>query len=135
MQFTKDGCRKLVLTDIAESTLQETVQLCKDISPDVRIEPIVGDLTSEEFVDGLVSQAILTFGRLDYAVNCAGIGGKAGATAELELEDFRAVQRVNVEALWLCQRAEVRVMLKQEMIDGYNLCPRRLNLTGREDQL
>ena len=106
MQFIKDGCRKLVLTDIAESTLRETVQLCKDVSPDVRIEHIAGDLTSEEFVDGLVSQVIQTFGRLDYAVNCAGIGGKAGATADLELEDFRVVQKVNVEAASASQSSQ-----------------------------
>ena len=107
-----------MLTDNIELKLQETVQLCKDIDAETQIEPVVGDLTSEGFADSLASQAALTFGRLDYAVNCAGIGGKAGTTHELELEDLRQVQRINLEALWICERAELRVMLRQPVVNG-----------------
>lgn len=60
-----------------------------------------------------------TFGRLDYAVNCAGIAGKTGPTDELAFRDFRKVQELNVDGLWLCEQAEVKLMMSQEPINGY----------------
>ena len=38
-----------------------------------RFLPVKVDVTSESEVDALVSQMITEFGRIDYAVNCAGV--------------------------------------------------------------
>ena len=119
LQFVKDGCTRLVLTDIIEETLNETVRLIKDINSDVEIEAIVGDLNSEEFVEQMVSETVESFGSLNYAVNAAGISGKSIATDELDFEEYRRVQSINMEALWFCERAELRAMLAQEPVNGY----------------
>ena len=115
----KDGCTRLVVTDIVERTLNETVELAKAANSVIQIKAVVGDLTSEDFVEELVSEVVKTFGGLTYAVNAAGITGKSLATDEMEFEDYREVQRINMEALWLCERAEIRVMLEQDLMDGY----------------
>ena len=117
----KDGCRKLVLTDLVTETLDETVELVKSINPQVSVEVRAGNIASEEFVEDLISFAIERFGRLDYAVNNAGIAGKAGATHELDFQDYRKVLSVNTDAVWMCQRAELRAMVKQVPKDGYLL--------------
>ena len=38
-----------------------------------RVLPVKVDVTSEPEVDALVSQMVTEFGRIDYAVNCAGV--------------------------------------------------------------
>ena len=119
MQFIKDGCTRLLVTDIVERTLHETVELAKEVNSTIQIEVVVGDLTSEEFVEELLSEVVKSFGELNYAVNAAGISGKSLATDEMEFEEYRVVQRTNMEALWFCERAEIRVMLEQDLVDGY----------------
>ena len=119
LQFVKDGCTRLVVTDVVEKTLNETVELAKEVNSAIKIEAVVGDLTSEDFVDELVSEVVKSFGGLNYAVNAAGIAGKSLATDEMEFEEYRVVQRINMEALWFCERAEIRAMLEQDLIDGY----------------
>lgn len=53
------------------------------------------------------------FGRLDYAVNCAGFPGGFAKTAEYVIEDFDRVQQVNVRGTWLCMKAQIQQMMKQ----------------------
>jgi len=71
------------------------------------------DVSKPEQVDALVSRAVGTFGRLDYAFNNAGIEGRFGATAECTEENFDRVLAVNLKGLWLCMRREVERMLEQ----------------------
>lgn len=107
-----------MITDIVETILKETAEQAKDLDGDVEIEAVVGDISSEEFVERLFSRIKTVFGRLDYAVNCAGVGGGTGPTAELTLTDFKKAQAVNFEGLWLCERAELRMMLEQDIVNG-----------------
>jgi NAD(P)-dependent dehydrogenase (short-subunit alcohol dehydrogenase family) len=95
------------------------VELAKEANSAIEIEALVGDLRSEDFVEELVAEVVKTFGGLNYAVNAAGVTGKSLATDEMEFEEYRVVQRINMEALWLCERAEIRAMLEQELTDGY----------------
>jgi NAD(P)-dependent dehydrogenase (short-subunit alcohol dehydrogenase family) len=103
---------------LVEETILETVREARQVNTQAHIEYVIGDLTTEEIVHDAVSRTVARFGRLDYAVNIAGITGKLLTTDVSKLEDFRLVQQVNVESLWLCQRAELRVMLDQELTDG-----------------
>jgi NAD(P)-dependent dehydrogenase (short-subunit alcohol dehydrogenase family) len=121
LQFIRDGCYRLLITDLFEETLLETVQEARQANSEVQIEYLMGDLTAEEVVHAAVSKTVARFGRLDYAVNIAGVQGKLLATDMSELEDYRHVQQVNVESLWLCERAELRAMLSQEVINGCTL--------------
>jgi NAD(P)-dependent dehydrogenase (short-subunit alcohol dehydrogenase family) len=98
--------------------LKETAEHAKELDGDVEIEAVVGDISSEEFVERLFSRTKTVFGRLDYAVNCAGVGGGTGPTAELTFADFKKAQAVNFEGLWLCERAELRIMMEQDIVNG-----------------
>lgn len=81
----------------------------------VRTCRIVCDVSSEEQVDRMVQEAVAAFGSIHYAVNNAGISSKPRVrTHELEVESYDRVQNVNQRGVWLCERAELRQMLKQE---------------------
>jgi len=71
------------------------------------------DVTSESEVIQMVQRAISEFGRIDILVNNAGINIR-GSIEELSLDEFRQVQQVNVDAMWLCAKHVVPVMRQHE---------------------
>jgi NAD(P)-dependent dehydrogenase (short-subunit alcohol dehydrogenase family) len=73
-------------------------------------------VTDEQAIDDSVEKTVKAFGRLDYAVNNAGIGGAIDTSDQIQKDDFEKVLSVNLTAVWLCQRAQIRQMLKQERL-------------------
>lgn len=67
------------------------------------------DVTSEEDVTRMVDAALAEFGKIDILVNNAGINIR-GPIDELSYEDFRQVQQINVDGLWLCAKAVIPYM-------------------------
>lgn len=75
---------------------------------------VVVDVTDEAQVRRLVEQTVEAHERLDAAVNSAGILGPRVELAETTLDDWRRVQQVNSDGLFLSLRAEIRAMLALE---------------------
>jgi NAD(P)-dependent dehydrogenase (short-subunit alcohol dehydrogenase family) len=74
-------------------------------------EFLVTDVTHKTDVDALVARAVARHGRLDCAVNNAGVEGMLRQTAEYPEEDFARVIQVNLLGVWRCLRAEIPAML------------------------
>ena len=64
------------------------------------------DVTSETDVAAMVDRAMSEFGRIDILINNAGINIR-GPIDELSYDDFRKVQQINVDGLWLCAKAVI----------------------------
>ena len=62
------------------------------------------DVTKEDEVDAMVAKALEEFGRIDVLINNAGVNIR-GAIDEVSYEDFKKVQDINVNGVWLCARA------------------------------
>lgn len=72
------------------------------------------DVTSSASVDAAVEAVLATSGgRLDVAVNCAGIRHLGGRVEELTDEEWATVLDVNLTGVFRCCRAEGRAMLAQ----------------------
>jgi NAD(P)-dependent dehydrogenase (short-subunit alcohol dehydrogenase family) len=54
------------------------------------------------------------WGRVDYAVNAAGIIGNKARTTETSAEQFDEINGVNYRGAWLCGRAELKQMLTED---------------------
>ena len=67
---------------------------------------IQADVTNPAEVESLVARVLKDLGRIDILINNAGINIR-GPIDGLSLEQFREVQRVNVEGVWLASRAVV----------------------------
>lgn len=78
---------------------------------DVKAIGMSADVTSEDNVQRMVQRASTEFGRVDILINNAGINIR-GPIEELTLDQFRQVQQVNVDALWLCCK-HIIPMMKQ----------------------
>ena len=70
------------------------------------------DVTVEADVDSMIEAAVTHFGRLDLAVNNAGIGDTRQLhTTDIDLESWRRVTAVDLDGVLLCMKAEIPVML------------------------
>ena len=67
---------------------------------------VKADVTVPAEVDALVARVLKEFDRIDILINNAGINIR-GPIDKLTFEQFREVQRVNVEGVWLASRAVV----------------------------
>jgi len=75
------------------------------------------DVTDKAQVGAMVSAVVERFGRLDVAVNNAGIA-ILGADEELDQADWDKVIAVNLTGVFLCAQAEARQMIAQQPTEG-----------------
>lgn len=107
--FTKEGA-KLVLTDIDEKkgiALMEKINLeggdCVFVKADTSVP---------EDSEKSVEKALDEYGRLDIAVNNAGIGGDQALVGEYELESWQRVININLSGVFYGMRYQIPAMLK-----------------------
>ena len=60
----------------------------------------------------MVAETVKAFGRLDYAVNCAGIGFKRPFN-DTAISDLERAININLTAVFSCVNAEANQMIKQ----------------------
>jgi NAD(P)-dependent dehydrogenase (short-subunit alcohol dehydrogenase family) len=65
-------------------------------------------------VEALVDKTISYYGRLDCAVNAAGIDEEDAPLGEGSDAQFDRIMNVNVKGVWLCMKAQLRRMQHQE---------------------
>lgn len=71
------------------------------------------DVTVKADVEAMVAKTVAHFGRLDGAVNNAGIAGSPfHATADLPDDDWHAVINTNLTAVFMSMKAEIPALLK-----------------------
>ncbi|KAH7323586.1 hypothetical protein BKA65DRAFT_511077 [Rhexocercosporidium sp. MPI-PUGE-AT-0058] len=113
-QLLLDGITRIALIDISNDSLTTAAQNLQSSSPSAQILQIAADCSFESEVNAAVQKTVEAFGRLDVCFNAAGIGGKFGGIADLEVGDLDRVLGLNLRGVWLCERAQIRQFLKQE---------------------
>jgi NAD(P)-dependent dehydrogenase (short-subunit alcohol dehydrogenase family) len=71
------------------------------------------DVADPGAVERMVADAVAAFGRLDMAVNNAGIGGKLAPTGDYAPADWRRVIDINLSGVFYCMRYEIPQMVGQ----------------------
>lgn len=102
----------VVGVDLSEDGLAATGTLLGERGASYR--SIVADVADERSITKAVQQAHAISGRLDIAFNNAGITQSSSLAADIPVEEFERVLRINVTGVWLCMRAQIRLMLQQE---------------------
>lgn len=74
----------------------------------------VCDVAVGDQVEGLVAAVVARYGRLDIAVNNAGVGAAGAKLADIADEEFDRVLATNLRGVWLCMKHEIRQLLRQE---------------------
>ena len=110
LSFAQKGA-KVAVVDIDEENGKSVVeQIQKDGGEAIFLKV---DVSDQEAVEKMVTDTVAAFGRLDYAVNNAGIGGAQADTGEYEIEDWLQVIDINLNGVFYCMRYQLPQMVKQ----------------------
>jgi NAD(P)-dependent dehydrogenase (short-subunit alcohol dehydrogenase family) len=71
-------------------------------------------VADDDFADSFIEKVVQYFGRVDYAVNCAGVLGQSLRSAETSLAEFDRVTNINYRGCWLSSRAQLKQMVRQD---------------------
>lgn len=111
--FVTAGARVCV-ADISPEAVDKAVLSLGKLAADKNdVLGIPTDVTNATQVEAMVGAVVDTWGRLDIAVNNAGISVPLAPVADTEEADFDRVMAVNLKGVWLCMRAELQQMEKQ----------------------
>ena len=73
--YAAEGAAGVVFADLDKDTAEKAAAESVPLATNPKYRPIAVqvDVTDESSVDNMVSEMVETFGRVDYAVNCAGV--------------------------------------------------------------
>src|SRR5262245_57357016 len=108
LALAREGA-KVVVSDLNTAGGEETVGLIQQLGTGAIF--VRCDVSKASDVDNLVHSAIDAYGRLDCAVNNAGVGGDMLPTHEREEAEWDLVMNVNLKGVWLCMKYEIPAML------------------------
>jgi len=92
---------------------EQVAQLINDAGGEAAF--IRADMRLKADIEEVVAKTVEMYGRLDFAVNNAGIGGTAFVpTADYSEDTWDDVINVNLKAVWLCMKSEIPYLLKQK---------------------
>jgi NAD(P)-dependent dehydrogenase (short-subunit alcohol dehydrogenase family) len=102
------GGTKVVGIARNEQNLHETASEC----PEGMMDPIVGDVGSEEDVDRLFSHTLDRYGKVDVLINNAAIYPK-GMLLEQSPQEWFGALRINILGIFLCCRKALPPMMEK----------------------
>lgn len=107
--FAREGA-KVVVSNRREQNGKETIrQIYQEGGEAVYIH---ADVSKPAEVEALVQETVKTFGRVDMALNNAGIGGELGHTADQSLKNWDEVIGINLSGVFYCMKYEIPALLK-----------------------
>lgn len=107
--FAKEGAN-VVISDIQEEEGKATTESI--VANGGKASFFKTDVARPEDMEALVNFTVKTYGRLDIAVNNAGIGGELNPLADMSLEGWQKVINVNLNSLFYGMKYQIAAMLK-----------------------
>ena len=105
------GASVFLVSRNEEGEMQAATTIAEEYS--IQAEGMAADVTQPDAVKRMVEQCLAKFGRIDILINNAGINIR-GAIDDLTFDEFRQVQSVNVDALWLCAKEVIPHMQQRK---------------------
>ncbi|MBJ6988980.1 MULTISPECIES: glucose 1-dehydrogenase [unclassified Devosia] len=101
---------RIVVTDINKGSAERVVGEIKASGNEAA--SFIMDSASPEQNEAAVAFAVKTYGKLNYAVNNAGIGGKAAPSGEIDITDWQRVIDINLNGVLYGMRYQIPAMLQ-----------------------
>jgi gluconate 5-dehydrogenase len=102
----------VAIADINQEHLPETEEIIKEGGG--KALKIVADVSTPADVARMVEETVSTFGRLDIAVNNAGIVHKPYRFHETPLEEWNRLMGINMTGVFTCMQRELEWMIGQK---------------------
>lgn len=107
--FAKHGA-SVCLTARREENLRNIVSEIQGYSGKVIYH--VGDICAEETHSAIIDKTLNEFGKLDIAINNAGVVGTLKPLADFTLEEWFQVQNTNITAAFMGAKSQIPAMIK-----------------------
>jgi NAD(P)-dependent dehydrogenase (short-subunit alcohol dehydrogenase family) len=108
------GAKVSIWGNRAEKTEAARAQLAAELvaqgADAGRVHALVCDVGDEAQVDAAFAQSVAVLGTVHACFANAGVSGKGNMVMDMSLDEFRRVQRINVEGVFLTFRAAARHM-------------------------
>lgn len=108
--FGREGS-KVVVSDVNEAGGFQTVEMIEAAGGQAIFIPC--NVADNAQVAHLIKQTVATFGRIDNAINNAGVGGPLCKITDVSWQDYQQVMDVNLGGVFLCMQHQIRQMLVQ----------------------
>ena len=109
LRLAEEGA-KIAVSDLNVEGGEETVKLVKENGGEAFF--VKCDVSKADQVEAMVYATVENYGRLDIALNNAGVGGAMVNSDQLEESVWDFVMNVNLKGVWLCTKYELPAMLK-----------------------
>jgi len=109
LAFSRSGATVTIVADINQEGLDQTVSEMAGQGLSIRL-----DVSKPDQVEKMVNEVVKKYGRIDYAVNNAGVEGQLASTTDCSEENWDKVLSINLKGIWLCMKYEIPQMLKQK---------------------
>ncbi|MCL5429303.1 MAG: SDR family oxidoreductase [Chloroflexi bacterium] len=110
LTFARSGA-KVAVVDLNDELGEKTAAAARRAGADAIYLRV--DVSDPAAVEKMVADAVKAFGRVDIAVNNAGIGGESNPTGAYSIEGWRKVIDINLNGVFYCMRYQIPQMLKQ----------------------
>ncbi|KEY64668.1 hypothetical protein S7711_02868 [Stachybotrys chartarum IBT 7711] len=117
VQLAKEGASAILVADLAIEAARDALAEAQAVAtnPMFQGKAVPLDVTREESVRSLFNEMVSAFGRIDYCINCAGIGAQqATDIASLSLAEFQRFLDLNTTGMFLMTREASITMRAQE---------------------
>lgn len=105
----------VAIVDVNEELGSQAVAAVRQLGRDATF--VSCDISRSEQVSAMIGSVVRKFGRLDIAVNNAGIF-RPGLDESYAKSDWDRVIEINLTGTWLCAQAEMRQMSRQSPVEG-----------------
>jgi NAD(P)-dependent dehydrogenase (short-subunit alcohol dehydrogenase family) len=110
LSFAREG-GKVIVCDINENNAQDTVN--EILTAGGEAIALAVNIANREEVENAVAETVKHFGRLDCAVNCAGIAGPVSMKIHEYPDEFWHQQiNINLTGTWYCMKFQLTQMLQ-----------------------
>lgn len=110
LAFAREGT-KVVVADIDERGGKDTCRLIKEIGMEAIF--FESDASKSLEVEAMVKRTVEVYGRLDFAINNAGIEGNYIPLIDYPEEIGLKLLSINLVGVWFCMKYEIPQMLRQ----------------------
>jgi NAD(P)-dependent dehydrogenase (short-subunit alcohol dehydrogenase family) len=97
----------------ADKTAKAKASLAADCGDASRVHALVADVGDEAQVEAAFAASVAALGHVDACFANAGVSSKGVLLTDMSLEEFRRIQRINVDGVFLTFRAAARHMAER----------------------
>lgn len=120
-KFSAEGA-SLVLVDLAKMKPQLDGVVEAIARKGGKAVAIAADCTDDRQVNAMVDEAVRRWGKIDVLINSAGFRGPLVPVQQITEQEWDNVLMVNLKLVFLCCRAVLKVMMKQQCGSIVTIC-------------